>query len=274
MTWPRRWRTLELVQINHPYLTSAGPRAFAHRGWHLDDLGDMENSLSSFRRAVAEGYEYIETDVHATADGVVVVHHDMLLDRTTDGYGLIGKQPWSAVRRARIGGREPVARLEDILEELPDAKFNVDVKSGTAVEPFVRTIERTGSYERVAAASFSDARLARLRKLAGPKLLTAMGPRSVATLWANGWWPWPRLNLPAQGSMAQVPVRQGVLRVIDRSFLRAAARAGIEVHAWTINDPVQMRALLDLGVHGIVTDRPDLLRDILVERGVWPATSR
>jgi glycerophosphoryl diester phosphodiesterase len=257
------------VRINHPYLAGAHPRAFAHRGWHLDDLHDLENSLSSFRQAVAEGYEYIETDVHATADGVVVIHHDAMLDRTTDGRGPIAGQPWSAVRRAKIGGREPVPRLEDVLEELPDAKFNVDVKSGTAVEPFVRTIERTGAYERVAAASFSDARLARLRRLAGPKLITALGPRSVAGLRANGWWPW--LRLPRWGAMAQVPVKQGVLRVVDRAFLRAAGRAGIEVHAWTINQAAQMRALLDLGVHGIVTDRPDLLREVLRERGAWHA---
>ncbi|WP_425388286.1 glycerophosphodiester phosphodiesterase family protein [Amycolatopsis taiwanensis] len=260
----------ERVQIIHPYLTGTHPRAFAHRGWHLDDLHDMENSLSSFRRAAAEGYSYIETDVHATVDGVVVVHHDMRLDRTTDGRGPIARQPWSAVRRAKIGGREPVSRLEDVLEELPDVKFNVDIKSSDAVEPFVRVIERFGAYERVAAAAFSDARLARLRRLAGPKLITAMGPRSVATLWANGCWPWLRLGFSGRGAMAQVPVRQGVLRVVDRAFLQAATRAGIEVHAWTINDQNHMRALLDLGVHGIVTDRPDLLRALLIERGAWP----
>jgi glycerophosphoryl diester phosphodiesterase len=259
----------EYVRIDHPYLTGASPRAFAHRGWHLDDLHDMENSMASFRRAVAEGYQYIETDVHATADGVVVIHHDGFLDRTTDGHGAIGRQPWSAVRRALIGGREPVARLEDVLEEFPDAKFNIDVKCDAAVEPFVRVIERTGAHERVAAASFSDARLAQLRKLAGPKLLTAMGPMAVASLLAHGRVPWLRLALRIRGAMAQVPVRQGLLRVVDRQFLRAAARAGVEVHTWTINDRDDMRTLLDLGVHGIVTDRPDLLRELLVERGVW-----
>lgn len=258
------------MRIIHPYLAGAQPRAFAHRGWHLDDLDGMENSLSSFRRAVAEGYHYVETDVHATADGVVVVHHDEVLDRTTDGHGPVASQSWSAVRRANVGGREPVARLEDVLEEIPDAKFNVDVKSDPAVEPFVRVIERLGAYDRVAAASFSDARLAELRKLAGPKLITTMGPRSVATLWAGGRLPWPKFGSAPKGAMAQVPVRQGVLRVIDRSFLRAAARAEVEVHAWTIDEPDDMRALLDLGVHGIVTDRPDLLRDVLRERDAWP----
>jgi glycerophosphoryl diester phosphodiesterase len=257
------------VQIDHPYLAGALPRAFAHRGWHLDDLDGMENSLSSFRRAVAEGYHYVETDVHATSDGVVVLHHDAALDRTTDGRGLISAQPWSAVRRAKIGGREPVARLEDALEDLPEARFNIDIKSSQAALPFLATIERTGAYERVAAASFSDTRLAKLRKLAGPKLLTSMGPGAVAALRARSWVPWLRAGFLGQGAMAQVPVRQGPLTVVDRSFLRTAARAGVEVHTWTINDQAEMRRLLDLGVQGIVSDRPDLLREVLIERGAW-----
>ncbi|WP_240686758.1 glycerophosphodiester phosphodiesterase [Amycolatopsis suaedae] len=257
------------MQPSHPYLAEPGPRAFAHRGWHLGDLAGMENSLPAFRQAVTEGYRYLETDVHATSDGVVVVHHDALLDRTTDGTGPIARQTWEQVRRAKVGGKAPISRLEDVLEELPDARFNVDVKSNQAVEPFVRTIEHTGAFERVAAASFSDARLARIRRLAGPKLVTALGPRSAAVLWANGWVPFLRLGFLSRGAMAQVPVRQGRLTIVDRSFLRSAARAGVEVHCWTIDDADQMRLLLDLGVQGIVTDRPDVLRDVLRERQVW-----
>ncbi|HJQ47380.1 MAG TPA: glycerophosphodiester phosphodiesterase [Amycolatopsis sp.] len=256
---------------NHPYLDGSLPRAFAHRGWHLDDLDGMENSLSSFRRAVAEGYRYLETDVQATSDGVVVVHHDASLDRTTDAHGPISAQLWRDVKHANVGGREPIARLDDVLEELPEARFNIDIKSDRAVVPFLETIERMGAFERVAAASFSDARLARIRRLAGPKLLTSMGPRSVAVMWANGWAPWLRLGFLCRGAMAQVPVKQGPLTVVDRSFLRTAARVGVEVHTWTIDDQDEMRTLLDLGVHGIVTDRPDLLREVLVERGAWPS---
>jgi glycerophosphoryl diester phosphodiesterase len=231
----------------------------------------MENSLPAFRQAVAEGYRYVETDVHVTADGVVVVHHDPTLDRTTDGGGAIADQPWSSVRRAKIGGRSPVARLEDVLEELPDAAFNVDVKTDGAVEPFLEVLDRTGAYDRVAAAAFSDRRLARIRKLAGPKLATSMGPWSVAVLRLCGWLPFLRLGFLSRGVMAQVPLRQGRLTVVDAAFVRAANAAGVEVHAWTIDEVEQMRRLLDLGVHGIVTDRPDRLRDVLRERGAWPA---
>ena len=252
-----------------PYLAGPLPRAFAHRGWHLGDLAGMENSLPAFRQAVGEGYRYVVRVVPAPAEGVVVVHHDGTLDRTTDGGGEIAAQTWAQLKNVKVGGREPLSRLEDVLEELPEACFNIDVKSNGAVEPFVRVLKRTGAHGRVAAASFSDARLARLRRLAGPELLTAMGPRSVLALWAQGWMPLLPVGRLASGWLAQVPVRQGPLTVVDRSFVKAAERAGAEVHTWTIDDPAQMRELLDLGVHGIVTDRPDLLRDVLVERGAW-----
>ncbi|MEU6641683.1 glycerophosphodiester phosphodiesterase [Saccharomonospora sp. NPDC046836] len=255
----------------HPYLAEPLPRAFAHRGWHLGDMSGMENSLPAFRRAAAEGFRYIETDVHATSDGVVVVHHDALLDRTTDGTGPIAEQTWQTVRRAKVGGVASVSRLEDVLEELPGTCFNVDVKAGGAVEPFVRAVERLNAFDRVAGASFSEARLSHLRRLGGPRLVTSLGPRSAAILWVNGWLPLLRLGLFSRGAMAQVPARHGRLTIVDRAFLRSARRAGVEVHAWTINDKDQMRTLLDLGVHGIVTDRPDLLRDLLVERGSWPS---
>ncbi|MCP2251489.1 glycerophosphoryl diester phosphodiesterase [Prauserella aidingensis] len=255
----------------HPYLDGPTPRAFAHRGWHVGELDGLENSLPAFRRAAEEGYRYVETDVHATADGVVVVHHDALLDRTTDGHGPIAEQSWDSVRKVKIGGRAAVSRLEDVLEELPDVHFNVDVKADDAVEPFVRVLERTDAFDRVAAAAFSDSRLARLRALGGDRLLTACGPRSAAVLWANGWVPFLRLGGLSRGAMAQVPRRQGRMTIVDRAFVRAARNAGVEVHVWTIDDADEMRALLDLGVQGIVTDRPDVLRDVLAERGTWHA---
>jgi len=252
-----------------PYLADPLPRAFAHRGWHLDELAGLENSLPAFQRAFAEGYRYIETDVHATADGVVVVHHDTHLDRTTDGSGPIATQTWEQLKHVKVGGEAALSRLEDVLEELPEARFNIDVKADQAVGPFVEVLERTGAHDRVAAASFSDARLARLRKLAGPKLVTAMGPRSAFVLWTRGRLPVLPLGRLVLGAMAQVPVRQGALRVVDKAFVSIAGRSGIEVHTWTIDDPAEMRMLLDLGVHGIVTDRPDLLREVLIERGTW-----
>ncbi|MDV6014019.1 glycerophosphodiester phosphodiesterase family protein [Haloechinothrix sp. LS1_15] len=255
---------------HHPYLAAPGPRAFAHRGWHIGDLAGLENSLASFRRAALEGYRYMETDVQVTSDGVVVVHHDRDLDRTTDRTGRVSDLPWSEVRRARIGGTEPISRLEDVLEELPEARFNIDIKIDAALDPFLRVIERTGSLDRVAAASFSTRRLARLRRRVSPaKLATAMSPCSVHTLWLHARVPRVGLSGMLTGLMAQVPPGYGWFELVDDRFVRAAHRLGTEVHVWTINDATRMRTLLDRGVDGIVTDRPDLLREVLCERGRW-----
>ena len=231
----------------------------------------MENSLSSFRQAVDEGFHYIETDVQATSDGVVVVQHDDVLDRTTDRTGVIAQLPWSQVGAALVGGREAVPRLESVLEELPTARFNIDVKADNAVAPVLSLLGRMNAWDRVCLASFSDARLQRLRREAGPRLLTSMGPGSVGALWASGRWPWLGTRRWVRGQLAQVPTRQGPLRVVDARFLAVAHRLGMEVHVWTINAEAEMRELLDLGVDGLVTDRPDLLREVLRSRDSWAA---
>jgi len=254
----------------HPYLDGPYPRAFAHRGWHVGELAGLENSLRSFRRAVDEGFTYLETDVHATADGVVVVHHDVTIERTTDGHGLVAAQPWSAIRTAKINGVEPVCRLEDLLEELPRAKINIDVKADSAVSPVLDVLRRAGAWDRVCVASFSEPRLARLRAQGGPRLLTGLGPRSAAALRVRSWAPWLRPAPPLRGRLAQVPRRHGPVPVVDPALLRYAHGLGIEVHVWTVDAAEDMVELLDLGVDGLVTDRPDVLRAVLRARGAWP----
>ncbi|GGM78852.1 glycerophosphoryl diester phosphodiesterase [Longimycelium tulufanense] len=260
------------MRTRHPYLDGPHPRAFAHRGWHVGELAGMENAMSAFRRAVAEGYHYLETDVHATADGVVVVHHDPVLDRTTDGRGPVAAQPWRRVSRARIGGREPVSRLEEVLEELPDTHLNVDVKADSAVAPVLRTLARTNSWHRVCLASFDERRLTRLRRAGGPRLITSLGPRSAGALWAGARLRGLAPRRVVRGQLAQLPRRHGRLTLVDRRLVRLAHRWGLEVHVWTVDRPAEMGALLDLGVDGLVTDRPDRLREVLRARGHWPAT--
>lgn len=259
----------------HPYLEGPYPRAFAHRGWHTGELAGLENSMVALRRAADEGYVYLEIDVHATSDGVVVVHHDATLDRTTDGRGPVAARPWSAVRSCRVGGVDPVCRLEDVLEELPGVRLNVDVKSDGAVAPVLDLLGRADAWDRVCLASFSERRLARLRSVGGPRLLTSYGPRSALGLRVRSLAPWPpappRAARPtAPGPLAQLPRRHGRVRVVDPALLRYARRAGIEVHVWTIDTAPEMAELLDLGVDGLVTDRPDVLREVLRARGAWP----
>ncbi|MER6272103.1 glycerophosphodiester phosphodiesterase [Streptomyces sp. NPDC001797] len=248
----------------HPYLDHPGPIAFAHRGGAADGL---ENTVAQFRRAVALGYRYIETDVHATADGRLVAFHDDTLDRVTDGAGRIADLPWEDVRQARVAGREPLPLFDELLEEFPDVRWNVDAKAEPALRPLLDLIEKTDSYDRVCVGSFSEARVLRAQRLAGPRLATSFGTRGVVGLRLRSW------GLPASvrrsAVAAQVPESQSGVPVVDRRFVRAAHARGLHVHVWTINEPERMHRLLDLGVDGIMTDHIDTLREVMQKRGVW-----
>ncbi|MFC0531943.1 glycerophosphodiester phosphodiesterase [Phytohabitans kaempferiae] len=247
------------------YLDRPVPLAFAHRGGAA--RGD-ENTAEAFARAVALGYRYVETDVHATADGVAVVFHDATLDRVAGRPGRVDQLRWADLASVRVGGASAVPRLDDVLDAWPLIRFNIDVKADSGVEPAVETVRRAGAGGRVLMASFSDARLVRIRTLAGPDVATSLGMRAVARLRVASL-TGQRLVLPPTAVAAQVPVRYGRLPVVDRRFVRCAHRLGLQVHVWTVDDPAEMHHLLDLGVDGIMTDRVDVLREVYVSRGVW-----
>jgi glycerophosphoryl diester phosphodiesterase len=260
-----------VIATRHPYLDHSVPLAFAHRG---GASAGIENTLSAFRTAVELGYRYLETDVHLTSDGVLVAFHDETLDRVTDATGAIGELPWSEVQRARVAGREPVARFDELLEAFPRARWNVDVKAGPTVLPLVEAVRRADAWDRVCVGSFSEARVARAQRLAGSRLATSLGTRGVAglRLLSYGGRTAERLLGAAvrRGAVCvQVPERSSGIRVVDRTFIGAAHRRGLQVHVWTVNDERRMHALLDLGVDGIMTDDLELLRTVLSARGVW-----
>jgi len=251
-----------------------GPfQALAHRGFAHASAGTegLENSLAAFGAAVDLGYRYVETDAHGTADGVAVALHDESLDRTTDGTGLVAQLPWSEVSEARIGGVEPVPLLEDVLGGWPGLCVNIDVKHGSGVGPVARAIEKTASWDRVCVTSFdADRRRATLTKLSHP-VATSAGRREITAFLAG-----VRLRVRPLARRAlrhvdalQVPVSEGSVTVVDDASIEAAHALGKKLHVWTIDDPAEMNRLIDEGVDGLVTDRADLLKEVLVERGLW-----
>ncbi|WP_246102236.1 glycerophosphodiester phosphodiesterase family protein [Streptomyces piniterrae] len=261
------------IRLRHPYLDHPAPLPFAHRGGAADGL---ENTAAAFRCAVDSGYRYLETDVHATSDGKLVAFHDATLDRVTDARGAISKLPWRAVRQARVGGREPLPLFEELLEEFPEARWNVDIKAEAALEPLLELLRRTDAWDRVCVGSFSEARVARAQRLAGSRMATSLGTRGVAGLrlrsYGRGALPLDRLLGAAVRRSAvcvQVPERQSGIPVVDPLFVRAAHALGMQVHVWTVNDAARMTTLLDLGVDGIMTDHIGTLRAVLTERGSW-----
>ncbi|HQY34770.1 glycerophosphodiester phosphodiesterase family protein [Actinotalea sp.] len=250
------------------YLDHPGPLALAHRGFSLDGL---ENSMVAFSAAVDLGYRYVETDVHATRDGVAVAFHDASLDRVTDAAGLVADLPWSTVGAARIGGSEPVPTLADLLGSWPALRVNIDVKSAAAVGPTVEVIERAAAHDRVCVTSFSDARRRAVVRALSRPVATSAGTRTVAGFLGATAVHSARARSRAlrEVDCLQVPERQGRIPVVTAATVAAAHASGVQVHVWTVNEPAEMARLLDLGVDGLVTDRADLLRDVLRTRGQW-----
>lgn len=248
------------------FLDAAPPVAFAHRGFAPDGA---ENSMAAFERAVGLGYRYLETDIRVTADGVALAFHDARLDRVTDRRGRIADLPWSAVSRARIAGREPIPRLIELLDAWPDVRINLDVKDGRGIAPTVEAIHRTGARDRVCVGAFATRRVRAVRELVGAGLCTSLGPREVLALLGPERPERRRRPERWHGRCAQLPARLGRRPFVDARLLGRAHRLGLPVHVWTVNDPDEMTRLLDLGVDGIMTDRADLLRDLLLSRGQW-----
>jgi glycerophosphoryl diester phosphodiesterase len=244
--------------------------AFAHRGGALHpDLVGLENTLEAFRSATELGYRYLETDVRATSDGVLMVFHDAVLDRMTDEVGPILSRTRADLEGVLIGGRALVPTLESALEELPDARFNVDLKSGACVEPMVALVERMQVHDRICVGSFEERVLRRFRRLSGGRVVTSCG---VLTVGALRFAPFAGRVAPMlrdDGKALQVPHVHRGITYVDQRFVERAHAGGRQVHAWTIDDRAEMEYLLDLGVDGIITDRTDVLRDVLVERGQW-----
>jgi len=247
-----------------PFLEHPGVLAFSHRGGAHGP--EPENTLAAFSAAVALGYRYLETDAHLTADGQVVAFHDTRLDRVTDAAGEISALPWSEVSRALVDGREPIPLLADLLSEFPDTRINIDPKDDLVVEELARVIERADAVDRVCIGAFSDDRIDRMRRLLGPDLCTSLGPKATRRMLAT-----TRRLAPARfdGAALQVPAHVGRLPLVTRGFVRGAHRLGLHVHVWTIDDADEMHRLLDLGVDGLMTDRNDVLKAVLVERDLW-----
>ncbi len=247
----------------HGYLAQPAPVAIAHRGGSREA---EENTLPAFARAVAMGYGHVETDVHLTADGHVVIHHDPTLARMTGDPRAIAGMTLAQLRAVRTPGGAGVPLLSELLEEYPALKVNIEAKSDAVVEPLARLLTRMNALGRVGTGSFNPARIQRLRALLGEGLCWSPAHLGVLGLWLRGWGlPLPRGAFP----VVQVPESFRGIPVVTPRFLRAATAAGVRVQVWTVDDPARMHALLDMGVHGLMTDRPSVLKSVLQQRGAW-----
>ena len=246
--------------------------AMAHRGGSLHpDLHGLENTLFAFRHAAALGYRYLETDVHVTRDGHLVAFHDPVLERMTGTPGAVGAVLAEELAQVRIAGEHAVPSMAELLEELPGRSFNIDLKAPGSVAALADVVERTGCHDRICVGSFSFRHLQQFRRLTGGRVATAATPAEVVTFLTTSWRHLPRLVRHRRFAVLQLPRRRGRLPLVTSSVVRRAHAAGVHLHVWTVDEPAEMEELLDLGVDGLISDRTDLLKDVLVARGLWRA---
>lgn len=263
----------------HPALRGA-PIGFAHRGFTpgQDRAGAVpghawENTLEAFAAALDLGLQHLETDVHATTDGVAVVMHDPDLARTAGRAAPLSTLTWSELADVRVAGLHRVPRVEEVLDAFPEAVLNIDVKDPRAVRPLAAAIRSAGAQDRVVVASFDGRRARAVQRLVPGVARSAGIAASTAVRLASALRRVPRaagrvlVARAAGGADAlQLPEHHGRWRVVTPGLVAAAHDVGLQVHVWTVDDPADMDRLLDLGVDGLMSDRADLLTQVLRRR--------
>ncbi|HSH44735.1 MAG TPA: glycerophosphodiester phosphodiesterase [Longimicrobiales bacterium] len=258
-----------------PPVLRGGPLLVGHRG--AAGLAP-ENTMPSFRQAAERwSVDMIELDVRATSDGHPVVIHDSTVDRTTDGTGAVADMTLAQLRdldagagfrdgsgeRSFAGQGVVVPTLDEVLETFPRMRFTFELKAGDAEGPMFEAILRHGAEARVVAAGMNWRDRRRYGQYAGA---VSGSTRDVRRFYIAHR-AWFSRFAPCAADVLQVPERQGRLRIVTPRFVRDARAQGIPVHVWTVNDPADMERLLEWGVDGIITDRPDIGAEVLERFG-------
>ncbi len=257
----------------------AWPTNFAHRG---ASSGAQENTLEAFRLAAGDGAAGLELDVHMTSDGRVVVIHDDTVDRTTDGSGLVRSMTLRELQSLDAGYRftpdggatQPyrgrgvrIPELGEVLREFPDHKVNVDIKEAQpgVEEALLGTITDAGAEDRVLVVSEIPDVLERFRELSGGGIPTGASRREIEVFYRLSLLRLEGILRPPYDAL-QVPTEYAGRELVTPRFVEAAHNRGVRVDVWTIDDPQEMRRLLDLGADVIMTNRPDVLSGLIGER--------
>lgn len=254
------------------FLSRATPFAIAHRG---GNEAAPENTEAAFAHARSLGIDHLETDVHLTADGVLVAFHDPELDRVAKMSGSIADRVWSELTEIELEGGHRIPTMASLLERFPDARFNIDPKADASVDPLIELLREHEAVDRVCIGAFSDQRIARLSDALGPSLCTSAGPKHIAAIVASA--QAGRLagalqtnplvqKIADQHGCLQVPVKRRNVRIVDDPLIETAHALGLQVHVWTVNDEAEMHRLLDAGVDAIITDKVSVLRRVLDAR--------
>lgn len=225
--------------------------------------------MVAFQSAISLGIEHLETDIHVSGDGVVFCLHDHTVNRTTDGTGPISSISTSEIGRLDAGYRHrdgssypfraqgtSIPSFEEVVTSFPNVRVVVDLKEDAVVAPFAKLVRRMAIGERLIVGSFADHRIEMFDELTHGKVATSTG-----SLLSRRWLLSSRIGRLGGGSPSalQLPLQMRGLRVVDRRLVETAHQQGLQVHVWTVNDVAEALRLFEMGVDGIVTDRPDVM---------------
>lgn len=246
---------------NSAFLSGSPPRVIAHRGLAM---GAPENTLLAFAKALVAGAQIIETDVWLSSDGVAIISHDGDLKRLNGSNTLISDLSVDELNRVDLGDGQGFCTLASALDAFPETRFNIDLKTDSVVEATCRVIDDHSASDRVLITSFSESRRQKALKLL-PEVATSFSLESTAKLLFF-------LKIRRYGAVramlrtvdaVQIPRRWSLIRVLSPKLIEIAHESGVEVHVWTVNDPIEMRELFKMGVDAVVTDRADLAVEVI-----------
>ena len=240
----------------HPYLNQPGISISAHRGGSIEA---PENTLESFKYAIDLGSAYIETDVQLSADGIPFIFHDDDLSRLLGKDITFNSLHSNEINQLRLFESYQIPTLEEALKKFPGAYFQIDVKTDEVALPTMQVIQDLGAFNRVCIASFSSKRL-KLVKKNFPETCLSMGPMEILKLLLSSF---GLYNKKVQGDCLQIPIYHYGIKLVTKRFVKFVQSLGLKIHVWTINDENTMQKLINIGVDGIITDRPKLLKDVL-----------
>jgi len=247
----------------HPFFEDYSFFGFVHRG---GDEVETENTIEAFKYSSDLGFVFIETDVQATKDGHVVIFHDASLKRMAGVNKSIKELTLKEINEINLLGGGKIPLLSEALETFPDLRFNIDIKTEDALEETIQIIKKMNFLDKTCLASFSSSRLKRIKNLAGPEACISSGQMDIFKMMCQS------IGIELQATMsqcAQIPVKQWGVPVLTKRFIETAKKQNKFVHVWTIDDIDQMFELIEFGVDGLMTDKPSVLKEAMLKKGLF-----
>ena len=246
----------------HPFFEGFHFFGFIHRGGAEEAT---ENTLEAFQHSADMGFIFMETDIQGTKDGEVVIFHDHDLSRMANINKKIEELTYKEVKQIELVGGGRISSLNELLSSFPNLRFNIDFKTANTIDKGVEIIKQHKAISRVCLASFSSSRLKKIRKLAGPDSCSSMDQLEVVYQLLKS------INLPSPrvyGFCAQVPTSQWGIPIVTKRFIDYAHKKNKFVHVWTIDTESEIEKLIELGVDGVMTDRPSVLQKVMKKKNL------